>query len=138
MATPLFSRGSFHVFWDGGIIEHCAKAHCPRPEHQMPIQSALIAAIQSCSVIEFRDGGGYLRIGEPHLLGVCAETETMQLEMFQTDGDKARAGAHLPQWRRFVISEIWALRTTAVKFLPRNGFESASPRWSRTIAAVPK
>ena len=102
----------------------------------MQVESALIAAIENRRVIEFNDGGGYERIGEPHLLGVCAETGTTQLELFQTDGEKARAGATLPQWRRFVISEIWNLRTTAVEFVPQDGFEPNSPRWIRVIAVV--
>ena len=102
----------------------------------MPVQSALIAAIENRRVIEFRDGGGYERIGEPHLLGVCAETGTIQLEIFQTDGDKAKVGAQLPLWRRFAISEIWNLRTTGVEFIPRGGFEAGSLRWIRVIASV--
>ena len=102
----------------------------------MPVQSALIEAIQSRCIVEFNDGGGYERIGEPHLLGICSETGTTQLEMMQTDGQKAKAGEQLPQWRRFTISEIWNLRVTAVEFVPRDEFDPRSLRWSRVIVCV--
>jgi len=100
------------------------------------VQSALIAAIRNRKVVEFKDAGGYARIGEPHLLGVCAETGTTRLEVFQTDGDKSRSGSHLPQWRQFAIADIWNLQTTAIEFTPRADFDPRSARWSRVIASV--
>jgi hypothetical protein len=102
----------------------------------VPVQAELLAAIQARRVVEFKDGGGFQRIGEPHLLGVCAETGTTLLELFQTDGEKARSGSHLPQWRLFAISDIWNLRTTAIEFLPRAEFDPQSARWARVIASV--
>ena len=102
----------------------------------MLVQTALIAAIKARKIVEFNDGGGYERIGEPHLLGVCAETGVTTLELVQTDGEQARTGAHLPQWRRFRLDDIWNLRTTGVELVPRNDFEPGSPRWSRVIVSV--
>ena len=102
----------------------------------MTIQAALIAAIQNRRVIEFKDGGGYQRIGEPHLLGMCAETETCQIEMYQTDGETARNRGHLPQWRRFTLDDLWNLQTTTIEFAPRDDFNVHSPLWIRVIASV--
>jgi len=102
----------------------------------VPVQSELIVAIRNRNVIEFKDAGGYARIGEPHLLGVCAETGMIRLELFQIDGDKSRSGSHLPQWRQFAIADIWNLQTTAIEFTPRADFDPCSARWSRVIASV--
>jgi hypothetical protein len=102
----------------------------------VPVQSDLIAAIHGRRIIEFKDGGGYERIGEPHLVGLCAETGRWQLEFFQTAGDSSACSEPLPQWRRFTITDICYLRTMAAGFTPREGFDSRSPRWSLVIASV--
>ncbi len=98
--------------------------------------SAFVAAIQNRSVIEFRDSGGYQRIGEPHLLGVCTETGICELEILQTDGATSQNRGRLPQWRRFAVEDLWDLRTTAIPFMPRDEFNAWSPRWSRVIVSV--
>jgi hypothetical protein len=100
------------------------------------VQSALIAAIQGRRVIKFNDEGGYQRTGEPHLLGVCAETGRRQLEIFQTAGATAGSRGHLPQWRRFDVDVLWNLRITAVEFVARDDFNAQSPRWSDVIVSV--
>ncbi len=102
----------------------------------MSIQSALVAAIQEHRVVEFNDGGGYQRIGEPHLLGMCTETGSCQLELFQTDGETSGDRGHLPQWRRFTLEDLWNIQTTAVEFEPRDDFNPHSPQWSHVIASV--
>lgn len=102
----------------------------------MTIETALILAIQNRKIVEFNDGGGYRRIGEPHLLGVCAETGSCQLEIYQTDGEASERGCRLPQWRRFTVDDLWNLQTSAVAFIPRNDFDARSVRWMRVIASV--
>jgi hypothetical protein len=102
----------------------------------MTIQSALVAAIQEHRVIEFRDAGGYQRIGEPHLLGMCRETGSCQLEIFQTDGQTFGNRERLPRWRRFTLDDLWNLRTTGVEFEPRDDFNPHSPQWSHVMASV--
>ena len=101
----------------------------------MSISTAVISAIQNRNVIEFNDGGGYQRIGEPHLMGVCTETGCCELEILQTDGETSGRG-RLPQWRRFPVEDLWNVRTTAVQFSPREEFSPRSPQWSRVIASV--
>ena len=102
----------------------------------MPVRTALIDAIKSHSIVRFHDGRGYQRIGEPHLLGVCSETGEIRVEMLQTDGESARQGSPLPEWRRFPISEIWNLCATAITFTPRQEFTPHSPVWAQVIASV--
>jgi hypothetical protein len=115
------------------------KSRNRQPEPQgatVPVQSEIIAAIRERRIVEFRDGGGYRRIGEPHLLGVCAETGTTQIEMFQTDGETPGQRDHLKHWRRFAVDDIWSLETTGVGFVPRQDFNRHSPQWSEVIASV--
>src|SRR6266567_7815790 len=102
------------------------------------VQDALVEAIGNYQVIRFT-ADSYVRVGEPHLIGITEKTGHMQLEMYQTGGDvseSSRKRGGLPSWKRFNIEDISGVAAAGPKFVRRPDFNPDCGYWSRIIASV--
>lgn len=93
----------------------------------------LLLAVTERRIISFRYGG-YVRIGEPHVLGEYRGS--VQLLFYQTGGQSA--SNKLPEWRRFNVDGISSLRLEEQHFpTGRSSPGAQHSKWDKQYAFVP-
>jgi hypothetical protein len=90
-------------------------------------------AIKDKAVVEFFYKN-HQRIAEPHVLGISSGA--LQFLGYQIGGSSS-SGGPLPEWRRFDLNEITALRINGVHFPGRRPFPSGRhSSWDKIILIV--
>ncbi len=106
------------------------------PEITVVTEPLLLQAIRDLRLVQF-EAHGYLRIGEPHLIGETFDG-MLQLEFFQTAGQTSKRTSRLPEWRCFNVCDIIGVELLDQAFSPRREFDARPKNWKTILSRVPR